>query len=285
MTLAISIAIGWLMGTPLGAQSQALPRPAFDLASVKENPDQSPGNLRMQFRPGGGFVAQDVPLIQVIAAAYGLPYQSERLTGGPDWLRTDRWDIKATVEKGTIPANITVRDRDQKVRLMLQTLLADRFRLRMRRQTRKLRVYALVVAKGRPKLQKAAAEEKDCSDMAEHLGVMLHCHSFWGGQGRGLHADAGSIGDLATFVSNWTDRPVVDKTGLHGLYEIETEGWVPMRTQRSPRNAASAEEFAFADPGRPTVFQIFEPLGLKLKSRKAPVEMFVIENVEKPSAD
>ena len=287
MTLPISMVIGVLAVAPLRAQAGSSPRPVFAAASVKENPEQSLHSLGMQFQPGGGFVAWDVPLIQVIAAAYGLPYQSERLTGGPDWLRTARWDIKATVEKGTIPANSTVKERDQEVRLMLQTLLAERFPLRMSRRPRKIRVYALAVSKHGRNLPEAAAKEKDCSDLAEHLGVMLHCHSFWGGQGQGMHGDAVSMEDLASYVSNWTDRPVVDQTSLRGLYKIETAGWAPMqaRAPRSTGHELSAEGLAFADRARPTVFQIFERLGLKLKSKKTPVEMFVIESVEKPSAN
>jgi len=284
MTLGIRVAISLLVSSPLGAQS-ASPRLAFEAASLKENPSGSLHDTSMQFRPGGDFVARDVPLIWVIAAAYDLPSQSERLTGGPDWLRTERWDIDATAGKGTIPGNATVEDRNQKIRLMLQTLLADRFQLRMKSQKRKLPVYALVVAKHGPKLPSAAAQEKDCSDLAERLKVALHCHSFGGGQGQGLHADAGSMVDLAQFVSNWTDRPVVDKTGLRGLYKVETEGWIPMRAQapRAPGATASAEVLAFADPARPTVFQVFAGLGLKLKSKKAEVQIFVIESVEKPS--
>jgi uncharacterized protein (TIGR03435 family) len=78
---------------------------------------------------------------------------------------------------------------------------------------------------------------------------------------------------------------VVDKTGLKGLFNIQTEGWVPMRP-RPPRPAGqepTAEDLAFADPARPTLFQIFDRLGLKLESQKAPVEMFVIESAERPS--
>jgi uncharacterized protein (TIGR03435 family) len=91
--------------------------------------------------------------------------------------------------------------------------------------------------------------------------------------------------DLAAYASSWADRPVVDKTGLRGLFNIQTEGWVPMRP-RPPRPAGqdpTAEDLAFADPARPTLFQIFDRLGLKLESQKAPVEMFVIESAERPS--
>jgi uncharacterized protein (TIGR03435 family) len=90
---------------------------------------------------------------------------------------------------------------------------------------------------------------------------------------------------VTLFVSNWSDRPVVDQSGLKGLYNIQTEGWVPMRP-RPPRplgQEPTAEDLAFADPTRPTLFTIFDRLGLKLESTKGPVEMFVIESVERPA--
>src|SRR5260370_23033644 len=98
------------------------------------------------------------------------------------------------------------------MRLMLQTLLADRFKLTIRRETKELPVLALVVAKGGPKLKKAEIEEKDCPDGPISYGVS--CHSIVGGMGRGLHGQAINMADVALFVANWTDRPVVDKTGI-----------------------------------------------------------------------
>jgi uncharacterized protein (TIGR03435 family) len=90
--------------------------------------------------------------------------------------------------------------------------------------------------------------------------------------------------DLVTSVSNFTDHPLIDRTGLTGLYDIDTDGWVPVRPRPSPPPGAqpSAEDLAFADPMRPTLYMIFERLGLKMESSKAPVEMFVIDHVEKP---
>jgi uncharacterized protein (TIGR03435 family) len=93
------------------------------------------------------------------------------------------------------------------------------------------------------------------------------------------------MADLASYASGWADRPVIDKTSLKGLFNIQTEGWVPMRPRpaRPAGQDPSAEDLAFADPTRPTLFQIFGRLGLKLESQKAPVETFVIESAERPS--
>src|SRR5262249_10789917 len=155
------------------------------------------------------------------------------------------------------------------MRAMLQTLLAERFHLKIRRESKELPVYAVVVAKGGPKLERAQVQEKDCSDDPEH-GVV--CHQIAGGMGRGLHGKAGTVSDMGNFVSNWTDRPVIDKTGIDGLFAVETEGWAPMRPiQPRPDGEPNPEAAALSDPTRPTLFMIFEKLGLRLETQKAPV--------------
>jgi uncharacterized protein (TIGR03435 family) len=263
------------------ATAQPTP-PAFEIASVKPNKSEDRRRVGMQSTPGGRFTATNIPLYVLITVAYGLPFQSNRLSGGPEWIRSERFDIEAKAVEGAFAAEATSKARDEKMRLMLQTLLADRFKLTVRREMKEQPVYALVVAKNGPKLKKAAIEEKDCPvGDADRAGA---CHSFMGGQGRGLHAKAADMADLVLFVSNWTDRPMVDRTGIKGLYEIETEGWVPLRPRQVlPGAEPSAEDLAMADPSRPTLFSVLEQLGLKLESQKAPVEMFVIERVERPA--
>lgn len=78
------------------------------------------------------------------------------------------------------------------------------------------------------------------------------------------------MSDVVLFVANWTDRPVVDRTGIKGLYNIQTEEWVPLRPRPGPPPGAqpTAEDLAMADPMRPTLFMIFDRLGLKLESQK-----------------
>jgi len=281
--VAAPVVIGMTHALPLRAQSQ--PRLAFEVASVKHNTSTDRSGMGMQVLPGGRLVAIGAPLFLVVAVAYDLPFQSDRLTGGPDWLRTERYDIEATPEKGVIPAGATVKERNDKVHLMLQTLLAERFKMVIHREIRELPSYVVTVKKDGPKLQKAAVEEKDCAETPAGPKYPAACYGFSGGQGQGAHGQAVSLTDLASFVSNWSDHPVIDKTYLQGLYNIQTEGWVPMRPRpaRPAGQDPTAEDLAFADPARPTLFQIFDRLGLKLESQKAPVEMFVIESAERPS--
>jgi uncharacterized protein (TIGR03435 family) len=104
------------------------------------------------------------------------------------------------------------------MQLMLQALLAERFKLIMRREVKEQPVYILTVGKNGPKLQKSKLEEKDC-DQPEN-----HCHVGGAGQGRGIHVKAFSMTELVTSVSNFTDHPLIHRTGLTGLSDIDTEG-------------------------------------------------------------
>jgi uncharacterized protein (TIGR03435 family) len=104
--------------------------------------------------------------------------------------------------------------------------------------------------------------------------------------GRGLHATAADLDDLALFVANWTDRPVINRSGLTDLFSIDTEGWTPMRPrQPNPDGSISPEAESLADPSRPTIFMIFCRLGLNLEPSRGPVDLYIIESAERPTAN
>jgi bla regulator protein blaR1 len=252
----------------------------FEVASVKPHKPGDRAFVFPQFLPGGRFSVAGIPLQIVIAFAYNVPFQGTQLSGGPDWIRSmeNVYDIEAKAEVDAL-SGLSAKDQTEKMRLMLQALLAERFKLNMRHDTREQPVYLLRVGKNGPKLQKSKIDETQCGDPANH------CHQGGAGQGRGIHAKGFNMTDLVTSVSNFTDHPLIDRTGLNGLYDIDTEGWVPVRPRPSPPPGAqpSAEDLAFADPMRPTLYMIFERLGLKMESSKALVEMFVIDHVEKPT--
>ena len=261
----------------ISLQAQPAPAPTFAAASVKANHSEA-RQMGFNFQPGGKLRVVNLPLMMIIAIAYDIPFQSSRLTGGPDWVRADRFDIDAAPEPGAIPAGMTRTESDNRVRAMLQTLLADRFHLKLHREMKDQPVYAIVIAKDGPKLKPSEIEEKDCT-AASSDGL---CHGFNGGRGRGLHAKACNMADLALFVSNWTDRPVIDKTGLKTLYQFDTRGWSDIRPGPAPAPGTLAEDGQEAG-SLPTIFTLFSDMGLKLDSQRAPVEMFTIESVERPS--
>jgi uncharacterized protein (TIGR03435 family) len=263
-------------------RAQDGPHLTFEAASIKPNKSGDFRMMKLQYLPGGKLSATQIPAYLFIAEAYNVGFQSVRLSGGPSWLRSEAYDIEATAPSGSVPANMSKRELKEKVRLMLQSLLADRFKLVIRRETKELPVYAVVVGKNGPKLQQAAIEEKDCIEDQAVNGIT--CHHVGGGQGRGIHGQALDLPEVANFVENWSDKPFVDKTGLKGLFVFDTEGWVPMRGRpmRDPANP-TPEDLAMSDPTRPTIYQIFDRLGLKVEPQKAPVETFAIESAERPS--
>ena len=257
---------------PTPAQPQAGPRYKFAVASVKQNTSTDPRGVEMGFH-GTRFEAHNIPVYFVIANAYNVPFQSTRLTGGPDWLRSERFDIDAVADNSALPPGLPDNLRKERLRAMLQSLLADRFQLQVRTETREIPVYAEVVAKGGPKLRKSAVAEKDCDDSA--------CHTFMGGRGRGMHSKAADLTDLALYVSNWTDLPVVDDTGVKGLFQIDTKPWVSDESKPPSPGEKAEDGSELADLS--TVFTVFSEMGLKLERRKAPLEMYTIERVSKPA--
>jgi uncharacterized protein (TIGR03435 family) len=276
--------IGVLNAPSVHGQSESQASPVFEAASVKPNKSAEFRGFGIQFLPGGRFKATKLSLYTIIATAYDLPpLNTVRLSGGPDWIRSERYDIEATAGPGGIPPGSSAKARDDRTRLMLQALLADRFKLSIHRETRQLPAYVVVVGNKGPKLKKATIDENGCPEGPSTDGN-LPCHIINGGMGRGLHGRAVTVSDITMFVENWSDRPILDKTLIQGLYEVETDGFAPLGPRVIPPGVElTPEQIAIADPARPTVFMIFDRLGLKMESQRGPVEVFIIDHVEKPS--
>lgn len=231
---------GFLLAT--GGLTFGQSAPSFDVTSVKLSPPWQAGMTGGVSLDGARFSSSRNPLRGLIFSAYGIPYW--RLSGGPAWLDSDAYDIV-----GTFPPNTS----QEQVKLMLQTLFIDRFKLAIHRETKDYPTYALIVDKDGPKL-KATADSKYS---AKNGGGHLELH----------HA---SMAGFATYLVNAAGRPVVDMTGLEGYFDIGLD-W-------RPDTASSAN-----DP-RPSIYTaVQEQLGLKLEPRKAPVEFIVIDHIERPS--
>ncbi|MGA8593911.1 MAG: TIGR03435 family protein, partial [Bryobacteraceae bacterium] len=188
----------------LAQAPQSQERPTFEVASIKPAKSGFPG---MGFRnaPGGRFMAMNVTARALITMAYKLqPFQ---LSGGPSWLSTDHYDIEATPERtgNDDPAkqqHVDFEQQFEQQRLRLQSLLEDRFQLKFHRETKELPVYALVVAKGGPKLQ--PSEQKG----GQRRPMMR--------MGRGRFESQGvTTAQLADMLSMQTGRKVIDRTGLN----------------------------------------------------------------------
>jgi uncharacterized protein (TIGR03435 family) len=179
---------------------------------------------------------------------YAYDVKSYQLAGGPDWATEDRWDIVAKAEGDGALTKAQARK-------MIEALLAERFQVKLRRETKEMAVYALVVGKGGPKLKTSAP---DTPGMLTMDGTRTTRITTTNGNMEQLVAQLGHM-----------DRPVLDKTGLTGAYDYKLE-WAP--------------DDAPADLKMPTIFNALqEQLGLKLESTKGAIQMLIIDHVEKPS--
>jgi uncharacterized protein (TIGR03435 family) len=218
----------------------------------------------------------------LILNAYGISASPYLLQGGPGWIDSERYDVDAKAGENAIPAGASNRVLWEKTRLMLQTLLSDRFKLSIRRTTKEIPAYQLVVAANGPRLQRS---DRDCD------ASVTACHGFSGNPTR-LTGAGVDMYDLALVLSSYSDRPVIDRTGIQGLFDIKLQ-WNPFaagsqRADDAPRSpAAEAREGIRPDlASLPTLFSALEQqLGLKLESHKGPVEIYVIDHVERPSGN
>jgi uncharacterized protein (TIGR03435 family) len=254
--------------------------PAFDVASIK--PNQS-GELRVTMapQPGGRFVATNAPLRGIISNAYQL--QTYGLIGGPSWLQTDRFDIVAKAPSD-VPAG--------QVRLMLRTLLADRFKLTMHRETRELPIYTLVMArrdrKTGPQLRQA---EVDCANAAAPSLALdfpgsrdpnAPCGFVGPGVGGAAKFRGVTMEEFATFLAPIVHSAVIDRSGLAGYFDMDLE----LTAELGPPPPPPGVPDRFDRSSAPSIFTALqEQLGLTLESSRGPVEVLVIDHVEQPSPD
>ena len=284
--IAAPIGIG-LMNAPAGqAQSQTAPasRPQFEVASIKPAaPDQRGQFIRPS--PGGRLNINNMPLKELIVLAWRIqPFQ---ISGEPAWIESARYDISAKSEGNP---------KQDEIPLMLQSLLADRFQLKIHHETKELPVYALVVAgkdgKFGPRLNES--KEGSCTPYdpskpppSPEPGKppTLGCHGIMMGPG-GLTVGSAPMSEVMPVLSRVLGRTVVDRTGLKGNFDIRLE-WTPDLGQFPPPPAGvppGAPPIPQGDPNGPSIFTaIQEQLGLKLESQKGPVDILVIDHVERPS--
>lgn len=253
--------------------------PSFEVASVKANKsaDQR-GSIRRQ--PGGRMEAVNIPLRTLITFAYQLqPFQ---LAGAPGWIASDRFDIVAKME-GEAPPRPPGTGPDD-VMLAMRALLAERFKLKVRRETREMDIYALVMARADGKPGPALKPStQDCAAAAAAArrgapppgpgGSQPFCGMF--GSPGTLRFGGLPLSQFANGLAGQAGRYVVDRTGLLGSWEFELT-FAPEQRGLPPGVDAPA-----ADPNAPSLFTALqEQLGLKLEPAKGPVEVLVVDDVQ-----
>lgn len=258
-------------------------KPKFEVASIKPDPEQ--GNTGLRLRPGG--LTANGPLKVMMIRAYGV--QSFQIAGGPEWTNSERYavDAKAAGNPGR-----------EQVSLMLQSLLEDRFQLKVHRETRELPVFNLVIARGGPKL--SDPKENGCIEgdapplpnggrmpvpgsvptpVARCGGLTITLEK------GGVRMFGGKIAmaEIAKVLAPTLGRMVIDRTGITRLFDVDLH-FVPDDTTAllppPPPDGAASE------PLSPPIFSaLSEQLGLRLESAKGPVEVIVIDHVERPTAN
>jgi uncharacterized protein (TIGR03435 family) len=257
--------------------------PAFAVASIRRNTSGTgkcdPEHFHLV---ADGFRMTNCPLIAALFMAYApakggaLGFSTDgRLAGAPDWMRSERYDIVARIDEADMAAWQDPATQKELLHAMMQSLLAERCNLTAHREMREKQVYALVAGKNGPKLQKA--ESVEAADIvAKHAsagvipggGGMV---SF--GSGGDLDLYAASTETLAIVLSNMAGRPVEDRTGLTGRYDIKLK-----RMQIESSAAGTTQD---AEPSIFTALQ--DQLGLRLESARSSVETLVIDHVDRPS--
>jgi uncharacterized protein (TIGR03435 family) len=190
-------------------------------------------------------------LVSLIITAYDV--RTYQISGAPTWAYSEAYDIAA---KAPGDARLT----NDRLRPMLQALLAERFGLKVRHGTKVMPVYALKVAKKGPKVKESSPDAT--TSVSYHMGAVTQ-----------MAFSKTSVAQFARGLSSFADRPVIDRTSLKGNYDLKLE-W------------SSDDSQPAQDVGAPSLFTaIQEQLGLKLEPQNGPVEMLIIDRVEKPSED
>lgn len=278
------------------------PLPSFEVASIKPGrPDDT--NFGFRITPAR-FQAENASLISLIRFAYSIRSDAQ-LPKGPSWIGSEKFDLDAKFAASQVEAlkKLTPDERFDQYRLMVQSLLSDRFKLKLRSQPENLPVYTIVVAKGGPKLKEVQGgvppppsgrpgpppPPPPPGATLPPGAQMPKLPRLMGGEG---HLTAGAVS--MPFLTDWLyrqpemeGRVIIDETGLKGNYDFELN-WMPDESHAtSPNETGDGQGSAGAPPREgPSIFTALqEQLGLKLVPNKAPVEVLIIDHVEKPSPD
>jgi bla regulator protein blaR1 len=301
LTAAMPIVFGLINAPQLRAQSEQTasgPLPSFEVASIKPDHSQADHSGANVIRIGGPdtsrWTASNLTAKMLVNFAYNM--KDFQVSGGPSWINSERFDIDAKVEDSLASQmqKLPRLQQQAQMRLMVRSLLADRFKLIVSHDAKELPVYALVIAKGGPKLKDAAPPDVQTGSASAPPspgpGGTLPTPprgGFMMSMGRGgeatLNSKGAPIANLINLLSQQVGRQIVDQTGLKGEYDISLKwtsdtglGGGPFPVGGDPTDAN--------DNGGTSIFTALQDqLGLRLESTKGPVDTIVIEHIEEPS--
>lgn len=286
--VSFAVAIAWtstafaqLSADPLpqaGAMKTAKDKAwTFEVVSVRQSVSAGPqGRAAQQYGPtADGYRMTNMPLMVLLMTAYvpqgdGTALFTNNIAGMPDWARSEGYDIYAKVGEADLDDWRNPAMQKAMLRSMLQALLADRFKLAAHPETKVVPVYALVPAKSGPRFKESIPDEPHPGTMAIPGGGGYMAPGDGGGKVRFIDT---TMNAFASILSNLAGRPVQDRTGLMGRYDLSFQ---------KPTIGAPLAGQEASDPG-PTIFSAMEELGLKLEPAKGETETLVIDHVERPS--
>jgi uncharacterized protein (TIGR03435 family) len=282
---------------PAPQASTSAPLPSFEVVSIK--PYIADPSGRMMVRMGGPqgeasrWSATNVTARNLVGTAFDV--KDFQLSGGPGWINSDRFDVEAKVEDSMAAQmqKMTGREQQQQFHLLLQSMLADRFKLQVTRATKEASVFALVVAKGGPKLKEVPPPDPQAGPpppLSVTAGAPLPTpppgQSFMimrDGLAT-LSSNAQPITSLLNSLSGMLGREVVDQTGLKGTYQYTLQ-FAPQTTTTGMAAGPGGGDPS-PDSSVTSIFTALqEQLGLRLDTTKAPLDTITIEHIEEPSAN
>jgi len=281
MAVFASSVLGQTTAAPGGAAppnaTEDVKVPVFDVVSVKPNKSGN-GGMRTMFKPDG-YSGTNVSAKLLIQMAYGI--RQDLISGGPGWVESAGFDFDAKVAGPDVDALKKLSPEQR--RSMLQSALAERFKLKVHTETKQLPVFKLFVAKGGSKLKEASPNDTYPNgikgpDGTSRPGMMRM------GPGQ-LTAQGVTMSSLVNTLSSQLQRTVIDKTGLTGKYDVELN-WTPDQGSdpmfKGPDGSPQRADIAADSSGASIFTALQEQLGLRLQSAKGPVETLVIDHVEMP---
>ena len=256
------------------------PPPRFEVATIRTAPPLNPDSPRVGMKEDGASVEYlYTTLTDLITKAYKV--KAFQVTA-PEWMKTERWDVQATLPEGARPAQVSE---------MLRALLEERFKLKIHFEDKEHSAYALVVDKGGPLLKEA--DPAASKSTGPRVGTPESVHFMF---------KAINMEDFAGMMSSLSDRPVVDATGLSGKYEIEMDvatkdvmgsrgsniimiGDPLSHGPAAPPASGSHALESVSDPGGSSLPAALKKLGLKLQPKKMAVQQIVVDSGERRPTD
>jgi uncharacterized protein (TIGR03435 family) len=279
--LAIFAASNLIYASPRSIQSSS-PSPSFEVATIKPNHSNESGHRDNFTR--GKYMGRNVTVKSLIERAYGV--SDYQLIGAPAWTSSDAFDIDAKMEDSAAAEMLKLppAERTEQIKLIFQAFLADRFNLKIARETRELPIYALVVAKNGPKLTPSKLPPLGSPSATPAQQATRGTDV----TGKGLESTAVAKGvTLSQLVAilardpELAGRVVQDETGLKGEYDFTLQ-WT--RDNLSAGDGAISADSSIKDASGPSLFTALQQqLGLKLEPKKGPVDTIIIQHIEKPS--